>query len=439
MKLNRLLYITIASLLVAACSDDSPAMPEAGTDGFTICYTTDVYSNGLSRAGTASEEQLCWSEFNEKGVADLDFYLVDTDGKVTFYKSFPDKTSNVCNVIQEIITFDKDQTEEPTFETVSAASKIVIVANIPLTETDRAGKTLASLYASNLTGLVHNQKQSKFAMYGEVDVPENLSRYRSIVVPLRRIAAKIRVTVKNVSGGYENDFKSILCRYVTDSKVLPEPLMPGFTGVDVNKESLPSTVNMTVHNSMIPERVTSDNNVPLWEYPEDLTETHPAEMIKENGHVYYTYPSDWIDYEQVKNQCKRGVTDGDPTKNTHVGHAEEGGDRYEIMNYDDKAPIANAREMFLIIKAPYNGKDYFYKVPVNYRFASISDQQCYSAADLTDRVFPLYRADRNHFYDIVALIDREGAPTPEKAATNPYFTVRIADMEDGGTFDYIYD
>lgn len=115
-------------------------------------------------------------------------------------------------------------------------------------------------------------------------------------------------------------------------------------------------------------------------------------------------------------------------------HAKHTDERYEILDYDDKAPINADREMFVIVKAPFNGIEYFYKVPINYRFAEINDQQCFSKADLTDKIFPLYRADRNMFYDIKVLIDRAGGATPATAVN-----ATISVITDNGFIPYIKD
>ncbi len=137
-----------------------------------------------------------------------------------------------------------------------------------------------------------------------------------------------------------------------------------------------------------------------------------------------------MDYSLLKNTSSRNG------QTNHENHND--GSRYEVTDLDDKPCIVDKREMFLLVKAPYKGKQYFYRVPINYRLPTINDQQCYSAEDLTERVFSLYRAERNHFYDITAFIDREGAASPAEAI-DPAFTLTVAPMEDGGTYDYIYD
>lgn len=421
MNVKRLTYIFLSSILIAACSDDVPVESgqlEANVE-ISISYSTDDYGMAMSR----SESSLCWSDLNERKVENLDFYLINSEGKITHHKaliteSVPDLE---CNLPQEIITFDADATETvPTFEDVANASKIALVANYPIVGGDVIGKTLKEIYSSDLTGLVHNNKQQKFVMYGEIDVPANLSRFRKLVVPLRRIAAKIRVTLTNLDNTEftADGFNSMLCRYVTKTKFFPEPQFPTFTDVNVDITSLPSTTSVEVENKLSSESAS-------WEYPDDVT-TFGIIRDGDNGHIYYTYPSDWIDYTVIKKQCSRIGKEG------HNNEEHTSGNRYEILDYDDKAPVNADREMFVIVKAPYDGIEYFYKVPINYRFAEINDQQCFSKEDLTDKVFPLYRADRNTFYDIKVLIDRAGGATPA-TAVNATISIRT----DNGFIPYI--
>lgn len=431
MKLYRLQYILLAALLFAACSDKHDAEPSALTDveRITISYTTDGYGRGLSRADAATEEY-CWQDqgFNENGVTDIDLYLIGGSETVTYYKNLS-VTHEDCNTLHEIISFSTDQIGNLTFETVKAAAKVAIVANYPISETERIGKTLAQLYPDNLPELQHDAKQTKFVMYGEATVDENQSRYKSIVVPLSRVAAKIRVTLHDASNATvsHGNFYSMLCRYATTSPLLPESQALQFTGVDVNTTLLPSTTSVALSNTLIADGTTIDDTKPQWAYPADIT-TRGIQRTGDEGHIYYTYPSDWIDYSVVKNQCTRLDNDG------HKDAEHKEGKRYEVLDYDDKAPIKQSREMFLIVKAQYESSWYYYKVPVNFRFATINDHQCFDMSELTEQIFPLYRADRNTFYDIIALIDRAGGDRPETAVN-----ATIGILGDGGIIRYIRD
>lgn len=106
--------------------------------------------------------------------------------------------------------------------------------------------------------------------------------------------------------------------------------------------------------------------------------TVPA-VTQDNKAVFYSYANSWID----------------KTKNPY---AEE--------------PIDVNKQTYILLKAKYNGKDYFYKVPVNKRLYESNDA---ATTDWT-KYEPLYRLDRNTIYDVTAKVDREGGDTPENPA-----------------------
>ena len=106
--------------------------------------------------------------------------------------------------------------------------------------------------------------------------------------------------------------------------------------------------------------------------------TVPA-VTQDNKAVFYSYANSWID----------------KTKNPY---AEE--------------PIDVSKQTYILLKAKYNGKDYFYKVPVNKRLFESNDA---ATKDWT-QYEPLYRLDRNTIYDVTAKVDREGGDTPENPA-----------------------
>ena len=95
--------------------------------------------------------------------------------------------------------------------------------------------------------------------------------------------------------------------------------------------------------------------------------------------VFYSYANSWID----------------KTKNPY---AEE--------------PIDVSKQTYILLKAKYNGKDYFYKVPVNKRLYEDNDAVTTDWANYE----PLYRLDRNTIYDVTATVDREGGSDPEHPA-----------------------
>ena len=102
-------------------------------------------------------------------------------------------------------------------------------------------------------------------------------------------------------------------------------------------------------------------------------------VTQDNKAVFYSYANSWID------------------KNKNP-YAEE--------------PIDVSKQTYILLKAKYNGKDYFYKVPVNKRLYESNDA---ATIDWT-KYEPLYRLDRNTIYDVTAKVDREGGSDPEHPA-----------------------
>lgn len=107
--------------------------------------------------------------------------------------------------------------------------------------------------------------------------------------------------------------------------------------------------------------------------------TVPA-VTQDNKAVFYSYANSWID------------------KTKGNAYAEE--------------PIDVNKQTYILLKAKYNGKDYFYKVPVNKRLYEDNDA---ATTDWT-KYEPLYRLDRNTIYDVTAKVDREGGSDPEYPA-----------------------
>lgn len=126
--------------------------------------------------------------------------------------------------------------------------------------------------------------------------------------------------------------------------------------------------------------------------------TAPA-VTQDNKAVFYSYANSWID------------------KTKGNAYAEE--------------PIDVNKQTYILLKAKYNGKDYFYKVPVNKRLYEDNDA---ATTDWT-KYEPLYRLDRNTIYDVTAKVDREGGDTPENPATL-YVNPIVSDWDDNIAWDY---
>lgn len=129
--------------------------------------------------------------------------------------------------------------------------------------------------------------------------------------------------------------------------------------------------------------------------------TTPA-VTQDNKAVFYSYANSWID----------------KTKNPY---AEE--------------PIDISKQTYILLKAKYNGKDYFYKVPVNKRLYESNDAATTDGIPNWANYEPLYRLDRNTIYDVTAKVDREGGDTPENPATL-YVNPIVSDWDDNIAWDY---
>lgn len=119
---------------------------------------------------------------------------------------------------------------------------------------------------------------------------------------------------------------------------------------------------------------------------------------QDNKAVFYSYANSWID-------------------KTKKPYEEE--------------PIDVSKQTYILLKAKYSGKDYFYKVPVNKRLYEKNDA---ATTDWT-QYEPLYRLDRNTIYDVTAKVDREGGDTPENPATL-YVNPIVSDWDDNIAWDY---
>ena len=142
---------------------------------------------------------------------------------------------------------------------------------------------------------------------------------------------------------------------------------------------------------------TSTNNELNTEAAASSKVTAPA-VTQDNKAVFYSYANSWID-------------------KTKKPYAEE--------------PIDVSKQTYILLKAKYNGKDYFYKVPVNKRLFESNDA---ATTDWT-QYEPLYRLDRNTIYDVTAKVDREGGDTPENPATL-YVNPIVSDWDDNIAWDY---
>lgn len=121
-------------------------------------------------------------------------------------------------------------------------------------------------------------------------------------------------------------------------------------------------------------------------------------VTQNNKAVFYSYANSWIDKDKKP--------------------------------YEEE-PIDVSKQTYILLKAKFNNKDYFYKVPVNKRLFEGNDATTTDWANYE----PLYRLDRNTIYDVTATVDREGGSDPENPATL-YVKPIVSDWDDNIAWDY---
>lgn len=197
----------------------------------------------------------------------------------------------------------------------------------------------------------HKAKQTSFVMDAKMEETKQIENGMiHIKFQLKRALAKIRLNVQDDKGNavLPKDYACQLIHYAADGSILAEG--------------------------------TSTNNALNTEAAASSKVTAPV-VTQDNKAVFYSYANSWIDKTKTKNP-----------------YAEE--------------PIDVTKQTYILLKAKYNGKDYFYKVPVNKRLYESNDA---ATTDWT-QYEPLYRLDRNTIYDVTAKVDREGGSDPEHPA-----------------------
>lgn len=199
------------------------------------------------------------------------------------------------------------------------------------------------------TTFQHNQKQSTFVMDAKMLEREVTTGKIHLKFQLKRALAKIRLNVQDDKGNT----------------------------VDPTKYAC-QLIHYAADGSILADGNITDNALNT-DAAASSKVTAPA-VTQDNKAVFYSYANSWID------------------KTTKNPYAEE--------------PIDVNKQTYILLKAKYNGKDYFYKVPVNKRLYEDND-----AATIDWNKFdPLYRLDRNTIYDVTAKVDREGGSDPEHPA-----------------------
>lgn len=389
MKKHFLLHIiasVLATIGLAACTDDNelPASFADEEGKVIINYSTTAVQ-------TRSGEEPWGEPWYEMKLNRLDLFLFDESGALLHHYG-----NSVTQSRQGTFSTDLTAKQVTDFNPASC----YLVANCP-SVADK--QSLAELQAAvidpskNDPVLNYNQKQELFvmtAMLTRADIVHggtNSTKDITMNFQLERVAAKIVLTING--GGSVNGMSYRMFNYATQARVLPPSDADEYTKVVAEAEEdgwLASTPTMT-------------------ELSDNADNIHMQGVAKEV--VFYSYPTDWFDTSTIT-------------------HNADG--TYTIANMYTKAPILDDKECYILLEAPYEGKRYHYKIPLNYRLPDYNDKKTLTEAEYWE-VRDLYRLQRNHVYRILATVDVEGGLIDDPQ--QPALTVKVLNWTTGEYFN----
>ena len=383
-------------LACASCSQESITPPVSATGNGQVKILYKIAGTSLSRAtedGWGDEDNDGTDEWNENKINRIDLFVFDKNGKCVHH--IVEENINVTDAQQEdsYTDFKKDGTlTELTYAEVAANKNnytYYMVANCNLDDIVEGQSSLDDLKVRTTPSLIFNQHPNFFAMDGKLEASEvvtavnETTKTATLQFELARAAVKIRVSVNDESS------KSIIqkCQFQLFNYVEEG------TSVLSEAEAYGETDRRKSMNA-------------LNQYSEMLS-------FKGTQVVFYSYPNDWFDEGRVKE-----YEDDEGNKNGN----------WVIDNYVSEIPIIDNKQTYILLKAPFNNNEYYYKVPVNYTIYKNNDAISFTDEELKE-IHDLYRMQRNHIYDITVTIDREGGIT-EGEAKQPSLQYNVADYDE---------
>lgn len=349
----RYLLISLPAIcgLFSSCTDDMQSGISAeGKGKVTLTYSISGITPSRAEAGVNNDN------WNENQINQLDLFIFPAGGGDAIHReSTPDVTDGQDGSVHTWEFGMNDLSPED----IADGDQIYLIANCPSVA---SVTTLQGLQEAYVQGLTCNTKQTSFLMDGKGTLTRS-GNDATIRVELKRALAKIRLSVTNEdpnASSYEYQFVN----YAPNSAVLEEGETDFLASANFKLESTTSLAE------------------------DEMTSLDRAENIYEGKLVLYSYANDW--YKPNPN------TEPNPDIN---GGTIVGGDQIYT-----EAPIDEAKQTYILLKAPFNGKDWYYKVPVNYQLPEDNDDINIDAETYKD----LYRLQRNYIYDIAVTIDREG-------------------------------
>lgn len=354
-------WLALLSLLFACTEEASIPIQDDGSQG-CVTFSFSVGNSGISRA-----KEPDWSNWNENIVEKVDMFIFSDDGATPKYFSSTSPDAALQKISDGNYTW---QPEGLTRDDIKEGDKIYVIANCDASDWESI-TSIAALKDMQITdGLANPGKQEKFLMDGYKQIATTDLESNLITIDLKRAAAKIRLTFSDDSEANWSNISYCLCQYATTSTVL-----------DLGDASYLADAGITSY----PRETTDGVNV------SPVTDNDLYTFNDKKYLVLYSYANDWFDKEKLS---------GDD-------------DNWVITDYASEEPIIADKQTYILLKAPYGGEEYYYKIPVNFRLYTDNDKVSFTDSELAE-IRALYRLQRNYIYDITVTIDRAGGTEPEE-------------------------
>lgn len=372
-----ILFLSAATLL-AACTDQSlPTSPAPESGRVVIAYS-------ISGTQTRATEDGWNEDWNENLLNSL-YLLVMRGTEVKVHGPYNENHIDPQNGTYETLETDLSVAD------IAGCDSVYLVANCPSVANIETVQQLQQAIIhptqdSTDPLLVYNGKQTLFAMDAQGTIATDADNNMTLTFDLVRAAAKIRLTI------------------------YPQ----GPYGIDILQSVTYRACNFATSTHLLAAMETYDN-LSSWTNSESFTTVNDRQIsLKDNIYqqiVFYSYPNDWFDTERL---------------------IDNGNGTYTIQDMHTSPPIVTEHQTYLLICAPYNGEKGYYKIPVNHQLPDNSDLTSFTENQYKNEIRPLYRLERNHFYDISITIDLPGGPIEDPVI--PDFTIRINDWTEGGDY-----
>ena len=371
------IFILMLATCLAACSiNDFPEEGNTPGGSGTLRIAYRVAGNSVqTRTTEAGVDAL-----NENTVTRLDFFAFKSDGSLLCpVISFTQGT--LYSATYAPLTISEGQLSLEAVQGNTGGSYYLVancpsVANITTLSALQAALTSSAGNPALIT--IDGTAPTAFIMDAKTTVTAN-DKDITLSFDLRRAAAKIRIRFAETSEGTPTHCK--LFQQAASTHVLAEA-------------------------------ETYDNSATDWADFREITADFPLRDNStdgQGGYVFYSYPNDWFNstlYTQEEN--------GNYTCNDEGLHNGE--------------PIVEAKQTYLLLRATYNDTEYYYKIPVNHRLPSFSDNPTFTEEEY-EQIHDLYRLKRNHLYDIAVTIGGPGGTMDDPVV--PAYTITINDWVNG--------